>query len=253
MNLDFQGKKVLVTGASSGIGYAAALAFARGGADVAFSYNENKAGADDLTRNARALGHAAVGIQADVLHEKQVEAMFDAALAGFGGRLDVLINNAGTLVQRVPIADCPTELWDKIIHLNLRSVFFCCRRAAKLMQAQKSGRVINITSISARNGGGVGATPYASAKGAVSTFTRGFAKEMAPHGVTVNAVAPGVIDTPFHQKHTPPPIWQQQTASIPLGPGKPDDVTGAILFLASDAARYITGEVIEVNGGMLMD
>jgi 3-oxoacyl-[acyl-carrier protein] reductase len=250
---DFNGRKVFVTGASSGIGYAAALGFAQCGADVAITYNENKAGADDLAAKVRALGRKCIAVKADVVHEQEVEAMFDGVLGEFGGRLDVLVNNAGTLVKRVPIAECPTELWDKIIDLNLRSVFFACRRVAKVMQAQKSGRVINVTSVSARNGGGVGATPYAASKGGVSTFTRGFAKEMAPHGVTVNAIAPGVIDTPFHQKLTPKPIYQQQIAAIPLGPGTPDDVTGAFLFLASDAARYITGEVIEVNGGMLMD
>jgi 3-oxoacyl-[acyl-carrier protein] reductase len=253
MNHDFTGRKVFVTGASSGIGYAAALEFARCGADVAASYNENQAGAEDLRRKVCALGRKAVVVQADVVREKDVEAMFDKVLAEFDGRLDVLVNNAGSIVKRIPIAECSTELWEQIIDLNLRSVFLCCRRVAKLMQAQKRGRVINVTSISARNGGGVGATPYASAKGGVSTFTRGFAKEMAPHGVTVNAIAPGVIDTPFHQKHTPRPVWQQQTAAIPLGPGKPEDCTGAILFLASDAAHYLTGEVIEVNGGMLMD
>lgn len=253
MNLHFDGRKVLVTGASSGIGYAAALGFAQHGADVAFSYHENRAGADELAARIRAMGRTAVVLRANVVEENEVESMFDAALEAFGGRVDVLVNNAGTLVKRIAVADCPTELWDQIISLNLRSVFVCCRRVAKVMQAQRSGRVINVTSVAARNGGGVGATPYATAKGGVSTFTRGFAKEMAPHGVTVNAVAPGVIDTPFHRKHTPRPLWQQQTAAIPLGPGLPDDVTGTFLFLASDAARYITGEVIEVNGGLLMD
>jgi 3-oxoacyl-[acyl-carrier protein] reductase len=253
MNTSLQGKKVLVTGASSGIGYAAALEFAGCGADVAISYNENKAGADDLHGRIRALGRECVSVKADVISEKAIETMFEKVLGQFGGRLDVLVNNAGTIIKRVPIAECPTELWDQVINLNLRSVFLCCRRVAKLMAAQGNGRVINITSVSARNGGGTGATPYSSAKGGMSTFTRGFAKEMAPHGVTVNAVAPGVIDTPFHQKHTPKAIWDKQVSAIPLGPGKPDDVSGAILFLASDAARYITGEVIEVNGGLLMD
>lgn len=253
MNHDFQGRKILVTGASSGIGYAAALGFAQHGADVAITYNENKAGAEDLSGKIRALGRKCTAVKADVIQEKDVEAMFDKVLGEFGGRLDVLINNAGTIVQRIAIADCPTETWEKVIDLNLRSVFFCCRRVAKVMQAQKSGRIISVTSIAARNGGGVGATPYATAKGAVSTFTRGFAKEMAPYKVTVNAIAPGIIDTPFHQKHTPRDLWAKQTAPIPLGPGKPDDVTGAFLFLAGDAAHYITGEVIEVNGGLLMD
>ena len=250
---NFEGRKVLVTGASSGIGYAAALEFARCGADVAFSYHANKTGADGLADTIRALGRKHLAVKVDVVQETQLEAMFDSVLREFDGRLDVLVNNAGDLIQRIPIADCPTEHWDRVINVNLRSVFFCCRRAAKLMQAQKSGRVINITSVAARNGGAVGATPYACAKGAVSTFTRGFAKEMAPHGVTVNGVAPGVIDTPFHLRHTAPPLWQQLTAAIPLGPGQPEAITGAILFLASDAAHYITGEIIEVNGGLLMD
>ncbi len=253
MNPEFNGRKVLVTGASSGIGRAAALAFAQCGADVAVTYHENREGAEELAGKIRALGRQCIAVQVDVVEEREIDAMFDQVLRQFGGRLDVLVNNAGTLIQRVPIAECPTEIWDRIIDLNLRSVFFCCRRVAKVMAAQKSGRVINVTSVAARHGGGVGATPYASAKGGVSTFTRGFAKEMAPHGVTVNAVAPGLIDTPFHQKHTPPAVWRQQAAPIPLGPGKPEDVTGAILFLASDAAHYITGEVIEVNGGLLMD
>jgi 3-oxoacyl-[acyl-carrier protein] reductase len=253
MTYEFKGRNVLVTGASSGIGFAAALEFARCGADLAFSYNQNSAGAGELGDKIRALGRKCIAVKADVAHEKEIDTLFDNVLREFGGRLDVLVNNAGHIIDRVNIADCPTEHWDKVINVNLRSVFFCCRRVAPVMQVQKSGRIINVTSVAARNGGGVGATPYACAKGGVSTFTRGFAKEMAPHGVTVNGVAPGVIDTPFHQNHTPRPLWQKLTASIPLGPGKAEDVTGAILFLASDAAHYITGEIIEVNGGLLMD
>lgn len=253
MNQPFLPTKVLITGASSGIGYATALEFARTGADVAITYHENRGGAEQLGDRIRALGRRAVVVRADVARERDIEAMFDTVLGEFQGRLDVLVNNAGSLVRRVTIAECPTELWDQVMHLNLRSVFLCCRRVAPLMQAQRQGRIINITSVAARNGGGVGATPYAAAKGGVSTFTRGFAREMAPYGVTVNAVAPGLIDTPFHQKHTPRELWDKICATIPLGAGTPEDVTGAILFLASDAARYITGEVIEVNGGQLMD
>lgn len=248
-----QGQVALITGASSGIGRATAEAMARQGARVALNYCKNRGGAEAAVATISGAGQEAMPIHADVTRSAEVQAMVQAVRAAWG-RIDILVNNAGDLLARHTLADMTEEYWDQIMALNLKSVFLCTKAVWEEMAARKSGCIINITSIAGRNGGGPGAAAYAAAKGGLLTYSKGLARELAPHGVRVNAVAPGVIATPYHQRYSPPEVFQKFIASIPAGrAGTAEEVADVIVFLASPAARYIAGETIEVNGGMLMD
>jgi 3-oxoacyl-[acyl-carrier protein] reductase len=243
----------LITGASSGIGRATAEAMARQGARVVVNYSKNRAGADAIVTALREAGHEAILFQADVTRNADVQAMVGAVREAWG-HIDILVNNAGDLLARRTLADMTEEYWDQIMALNLKSAFLCTKAVWEEMAARNNGCIINITSIAGRNGGGPGAAAYAAAKGGLLTYTKGVAKELASHGVRVNAVAPGVIATPYHERHSPPDLFKKYTASIPAGhAGTAKEVADVIVFLASPAARYIIGETIEVNGGMLMD
>jgi 3-oxoacyl-[acyl-carrier protein] reductase len=170
------------------------------------------------------------------------------------GRIDILVNNAGDLLARHRLADMTEEYWDQIMALNLKSAFLCVRAVWGEMAARKSGCIINVSSIAGRNGGGLGAAAYSAAKGGLLTYTKSLAKELAPYGIRVNGVAPGVIATPYHERYSPGEIFQRFIAAIPLGrAGRAEEIADVIVFLASPGARYITGETVEVNGGMLMD
>jgi 3-oxoacyl-[acyl-carrier protein] reductase len=250
---DLQGKAVLVTGASTGIGAAVAKGFAAQGAHVALHYNASEAEAREVLRQIEAAGGRATLLRADV---RSVEAcgrlIADAQVAL--GRIDVLVNNAGGVVKRHPLRDVDDALYDGIVNLNARSVFACSRAVIPVMEAVGGGVIISTTSLAARNGGGSRSTLYAASKAFVSTFTRGLAKEVARIGIRVNAVAPGVIGKPDKAKTTPA---HQLEASIRLTPmrriGTVDECAGAYLFLASNTmAGFITGQVIEVNGGLQM-
>jgi 3-oxoacyl-[acyl-carrier protein] reductase len=201
----------------------------------------------------RGAGGEAFAIGGDVSRVKLVTEIVDRAAAQFG-RLDILINNAGSLVKRVPIAEVADGEYDAVMDLNVRSVVAACRAAIPHFRKQGGGNIINTTSIAARHGGGYGAVLYASAKGFVSTFTRGLAKEMVKENIRVNAVAPGVIATPFHERFSTAEQIKAMTATIPMGRlGSSEECVGAYLYLASDAmSGYVTGQVIEVNGGQLM-
>lgn len=247
-------KKTLVVGASSGIGAAVAKRFGALGAHVVVHYHGNKAGAEDVVAAIRAAGGFATLMRADASDRKAAAQLVDNAIAELGG-LDILINNAGDLGGRVPVADISEEQFDRVVNLNIGSVFFASRRAARyFMDTKKGGAIINTTSIAARNGGGPGAGVYASSKAFVSNITRTLAKELAPVGVRVNAVSPGVILTPFHERNSTAAQLEDSRKMIPLGRfGTPEDCVGAYEFLADDAmSAYITGQVIEVNGGQLM-
>ncbi len=243
----------LITGASSGIGYATALAMAREGARVGVNYHKSKAGAEQAVEEIRNAGGEAEAIQADVTSPADIRAMVDAVRKRWG-RIDILVNNAGDLLARRMLSEVTEEYWDRIMDLNLKSIFFCVKAVWEEMAARKSGNIINMTSIAGRNGGGPGSGVYATAKGAMITYTKSLAKELAPHGVRVNGIAPGVIATPYHERYSPPEIFQKFVATIPLGrAGTAEEVASVVVFLASPAASYIVGETIEVNGGMLMD
>ncbi len=253
MDLRFDGKVVMITGASKGIGRAMAKGFADSGAKVVINYNSSQAEAESLLKDIHKNGGEAIIVQADVSKKEDVDRLFDQALDAYG-RIDVLVNNAGALLQRASIEEYAEEMWDRVYAVNVKSAFLCSQKVIPIMKKQGGGKIINLSSQAARNGGGSGSVPYASAKGAVLTFTKGLAKELAPHNILVNAIAPGVIATPFHDEYTPPELRKKITANIPLGrEGTPEECVGATLLLASSAADYITGETIEVNGGNLMD
>lgn len=253
LSVDLSGKNALVTGASTGIGRAIALALARNGADVAVNYLSNRSAAEEVAREIRAMGRACPVVQADVSKKPEVQRLFAEVEAAFGPRLDILVNNAGSLVSRETTAVMKEETFDRVIAVNFKSTFLCSQAAIPRL-ADRTGRVVNVSSVAARNGGGPGAGVYAASKAAVSCFTKNLAKELAPRGITVNAIAPGVITTPFHEKFSTPELMARFAASTPLGHnGVAEDCVGAVLFLVSPEASFITGETIEINGGMLMD
>lgn len=250
---DLEDKVFLVTGASTGIGAAVARALGAQGSRVAVHYNRSKSEAGAVVAAVKAAGGQAIAVAGDVVRSDAVADVIKRTVDGFG-RLDGLINNAGSLVRRVPITDFPDDLFDEVMNLNVRSVFAASRAAVPHFRKAGGGVIINTTSIAARHGGGMGAVIYASAKGFVSTFTRGLAKEMIKENVRVNAVSPGVIDTPFHERFSTPEQIKAMTATIPMGRlGTSDECVGAYLYLASGIlSGYVTGQVLEVNGGQLM-
>jgi 3-oxoacyl-[acyl-carrier protein] reductase len=249
---DLKGKVALITGASSGIGRATAELFARSGAAVAINYHTNESGAEEARRTITEAGGRAVVIQADVKRAGDVRELVGRA-AGELGPVDILVNNAGSLVERLKILELTEERWDEVLDLNLKSAFLCSQAVAASMMERKAGAIVNVSSIAGRNGGALGSIHYSTAKGGLITMTKGFAKELAPYGVRVNAVSPGVIDTPYHEQFSTPEAMKGYVAGIPLGRvGTPAEVASVIAFIASDAASYLSGETVEINGGMLM-
>lgn len=251
--LDFSGQVVLVTGASSGIGAAVAIGFAAHGATVALHYHRNAGGARQTQDVIAQAGGKASVHTGDLASADAARALVDEVVAAHG-RIDVLVNNAGDLVRRSAVEAVPDAEFHRIIDVNLTSAFAVSRQVIPVLRAQGGGTIVNVTSIAGRNGGGGGSVVYATSKGAVSTFTRGLAKELAPDGIRVNAIAPGVITTPFHERHTPDAQLNSLVATIPMGrAGTPEECVGTVLFLASPGmSGYITGQIIEVNGGQLM-
>jgi len=252
-NSDFKGKVALVTGASSGIGRATAERLAEGGASVAINYNKNEAGAEEARRKITAAGGRAITVQADVGCICGVKALVERTVSELGP-IDVLVNNAGSLVERLKILELTEQRWDEVMNLNLKSAFLCSQAVASSMMERRSGAIINVSSIAGRTGGALGSIHYSTAKGGLITFTKGLAKELAAYNVRVNAVSPGVIDTRFHEIFSTPETIKAYISGIPLGRvGTPEEVAQVICFLASDAASYLAGETIEINGGMFMD
>jgi 3-oxoacyl-[acyl-carrier protein] reductase len=250
--LDLTGRVALVTGASSGIGAATAAVFADLGAKVALGYFHNEKGAFETRDRITATGAPAVALRADVRDPAEARQLVARAAAELGP-IDILVNNAGSLVQRMQLAEVTEATWDDIMDLNLKSAAFCSQEAAPSMIARGSGAIVNVVSIAGRNGGGPGAGPYASAKAGLIAYTKSLARELAPHGVRVNAISPGVIATPFHEVFSTPDMLRNFVKNIPLGrTGTPMECAHAIAFLVSDAASFVAGETLEVNGGQLM-
>ena len=253
MMSDLKGKVVLITGSSTGIGAAGARAFGRAGARVAVHYHASETQARAVAADIEAAGGTAALFHADMMQPDEPRRLVDAVREHFG-RIDVLVNNAGNVFGRKPIADWGQDEIDALLQLNVRSVVAMCQAVIGVFRAQGGGNIINVTSIAARNGGGPGVVLYAATKGFVSTVTRGLAKEFAPDRVRVNGVAPGVILTPLHDRHTPQATLDALKATVPMGRlGTADECAGAFLYLASDElSGYVTGQILEVNGGQLM-
>jgi 3-oxoacyl-[acyl-carrier protein] reductase len=251
-HLDLTGKVALVTGASSGMGRATAVALAECGAAVAVNYHRNEAGAEAARAQIVDAGGRATIVQADVKRAEDVRALVRRTVEELGP-VDILVNNAGSLVERLKIMELTEERWDEVMDLNLKSAFLCSQAVAASMMERRTGAIVNVSSIAGRNGGALGSIHYSTAKGGLITMTKGFAKELAPYGVRVNAVSPGVIDTPFHERFSTPETMKAYVGGIPAGRvGTPEEVARVVVFLASDAASYVCGQTIEINGGMLM-
>jgi len=249
---NLNGRVAVVTGASTGIGRWAAIALAECGASVVINYNKNQAGAEETKRTIESQGGRAIIVQADVSTKQGAQSLVEPTRAQLGP-IDVLVNNAGDLIQRCSLLEFSEELWDRVMNLNFKSALLCSQAVMREMMDRGSGSIINVGSIAGHHGGGPGAAVYAAAKAGVMCLTKGLAKELAPYGVRVNGVAPGVIDTPFHERMSTPELLRQFVATIPMGRvGTSEECGRVIAFLASDAASYIHGETIEINGGQLM-
>lgn len=243
------GRTALITGGGVGIGQAIAHRFARAGARVAVTYRTHEPDRDFLDELAHASGSKPVAVAVDATDEQQVAdavAVVDKELGG----LDILVNNVGGLVQRATLAQLTLELWHTILRVNLDSTFLFTHHALPVIR-RGSGRIINLASLAGHTGGHPGALAYATSKAALFGFTRALSNELAPHGITVNALAPGFIEaTPFHDTFTTAQSKAKTVEGIPTGrAGVPDDVAGPALWLASDLAAYVTGTITDINGG----
>ncbi|MHC4477730.1 MAG: SDR family NAD(P)-dependent oxidoreductase [Planctomycetota bacterium] len=248
---DLKGKKVLVTGASSGIGAAAAMMFGEQGAFVGVHYFTSKKGGEETLEQVQNNGDGVL-LCADVRDEKQINDMVEKFAEAAGG-IDVLINNAGTMIERQSLETATAKYHDQLYAINVRSILLVSQAALPFLKKTK-GSIVNIGSLGGHTGGGGGSEIYCASKGAVATMTIGMARDFARYGVRVNNVCPGVIETPFHDKFSTPEFVKSFADRTPLGRnGTAEDVAKAILFLASnDAAGLITGEYIAINGGFYM-
>jgi 3-oxoacyl-[acyl-carrier protein] reductase len=214
---------------------------------------KSRSGADEVVAALKAEGVAAAAFQADLTKSMEVAWLVDAVTRECGP-VDILVNNAGDLIARTPLLEMSEEFFHSVMDVNLTSAFLMCRAVGPAMVARKSGVIINMSSLAAWNGGGPGAGAYSTAKGAIVSFTKALAKEMSPHGIRVNCVAPGLIgETAFHGRFTAPAAFENAAKGVLLGrAGTPDEVASVVAFLASSDASFLTGETIEINGGMNM-
>jgi 3-oxoacyl-[acyl-carrier protein] reductase len=249
---DLNGKAVLITGASSGIGAALARAFAAQGARLALHFNSHEDDAKALAKEIAGSAPAPMLVRGDLSKRGEAKRVVDEAAAALGG-LDILINNAGGLGERRPIGDVDDALFDFVYDLNVRSVLCATQAAIPHFEKRGGGNIVNVGSIAGIDGGGAGASVYATAKAAVHNITRHTARDLAKKNIRVNTVSPGAIATPFHER-TPPERLEAMQKATPMGRiGQAQDCVGAFLFLASnELSGYITGTMIHVNGGMYM-
>jgi len=246
-----KGKTAIVTGSGRGIGRAIALNMARQGANIVVN-DVNLENAQKVVKEIEALGAQAITVKADVTEETQVNAMIASCIDRFG-RLDILVNNAG-IIQTLPVTEITGDDWDRIMKVNLKGVFLCCKAAIPAMMAQRSGKIINIASVAGKRGGGLlGNSGYSASKGGVIAFTKSLAREVGAYGINVNAITPAFTDTDM-TKSIDPEKKAFIIKMLPLGRvGQPDDVAGAAVFLASSLSDYMTGEMMDVDGGLMCD
>ncbi|MEG6584084.1 3-oxoacyl-[acyl-carrier-protein] reductase [Dendrosporobacter sp. 1207_IL3150] len=247
MHLD--GKVALITGASRGIGRAVAIELAKAGAKVIINYSGNITAAQDVENVIKSNGGEAIIIQSDVASSESVDAMVKQVMDSYG-RIDILVNNAGITRDNL-LMRMKEEDWDAVMNTNLKGIYNCTKAVSRIMMKQKCGKIINMTSVVGITGN-AGQSNYAAAKAGVIGFTKSMAKELASRGITVNAVAPGFIATDMTAV-LPDQVKSELTTKIPLGRlGSTDDISAAVLFLVSEAANYITGQTLNVDGGMVM-
>lgn len=248
--MELEGKVAIVTGSAQGLGKAIALTLAREGAQVVIS-DLNLKGAEDVAREIEALGQKGIALEIDVCKKQDVEAMVKKTLSRFG-QIDILVNNAG-ISSSTPIVDIEEQEWDRILSVNLKGTFLCSQSVFKEMIKKRHGKIVNIASAAAKIGGLVVGAHYSASKAGVICFTKSLALQAAPYKINVNAVCPGPQDTGITKS------WSEDENiafknKIPWKEyGKPQDVAEGVLFLISDRARYITGEILDINGGLIMD
>ena len=247
--MQLEGKVALVTGASRGIGRAVAIRLAKSGAKIAVNYAGNQAAAEEVKQIIEQNGGEAILVQADISNAESVDAMVAAVMEAFG-RIDILVNNAGitrdTLLMRMKEAD-----WNAVIQTNLTGVFYVTKAVSKIMMKQRYGKIVNMSSVIGLMGN-AGQANYAAAKAGVIGFTKSMAKELAARNITVNAIAPGFIATDMTAVLSDK-VKEDLATKIPMGRlGEADDIASAVLFLVSDSANYITGQTLNVDGGMVM-
>lgn len=244
----FAGKVAIVTGGARDIGKQVSMKMAAAGAKVCINYLGNREAAEETLKLIKEAGGEAIVVQADVTKSADVSKVVNECIAAFGNAIHVLVNVAGGIMGRKPLADLDEEFWDSVIAVNLKSAYLVTRAVVPHMT--EGGAIVNFSSQAARDGGGGGALAYATAKGGVLTMTRGLAKELGPKGIRVNCVSPGMINTTFHNTFTKPEIRTNVAASTPLRrEGEAKEVGDLVVYLASDAASFINGESVEINGG----
>ncbi len=248
--MKFQGKTAIVTGGSRDIGRAICVKLASEGANVVVNYNSNEDDADaTLSAIAAAGGGKGIKVKADVTKAADVAALVKAAQDEFGDEIHVLVNNAGGLVARKTLSEMDEEFFNHVMQLNVTSTFLATQAAAPHMK--EGAAIVNLASLAGRDGGGGGASAYATSKGAVMTFTRAMAKELGPKGIRCNALCPGMIATAFHDKFTPDAARENVANSTPLKrQGKAGEAADAVAYLASDDASFINGANVDINGGL---
>jgi 3-oxoacyl-[acyl-carrier protein] reductase len=249
--MDLRGRVALVTGGSRGIGRATVLRLASMGAQTVVNYSSNEAAAEEVTRAARARGVEAWSMRADISQVEEAQRLVDASVGRFG-RLDILVCNAGVW-EGAPVEEISEDLWDRVIDINLKGTWTMCRAAVPQMKRQQGGRIVIVSSTAGQRGEAQ-VSNYAASKGGQISFTKSLASELAGHGITVNAVAPGWVETEMNDGVFADPDFRRKVEqSIPLGRiATADDIALPIAFLCSDWARHITGEVLNVNGGSVL-
>ena len=243
------GKTAIVTGGTRDIGRSCSVKLAEAGAKVAVNYLNNKDAGDETVAAIEKAGGSAILVKGDMTKKADVDSLVSATREAFGGDVHILVNNVGGLVARKKIDEMDEDFLNLVMALNLNSTFLTTQAVVPHMPTGSS--IVNLASLAGRDGGGGGASAYATSKGAVMTFSRAMAKELGPSGIRVNALCPGMIDTTFHDTFTPDEVRRSVEASVPLRrQGHPDDCGALVAYLASDAAAYITGANIDINGGM---